>query len=84
MSEIGETIRFYIKKFDGNDFVLWKDKVLSALNATQCSEAIKDDFNSEGPEKKLKDEKAKLILMTSIEDRILRRLTRKTAHEIWK
>ncbi|CAF1047938.1 unnamed protein product [Brachionus calyciflorus] len=84
MSEIGETVRFNIKKFDGNDFVLWKDKVLNVLNATQCSEAIKDDFNSETLEKKLKNEIAKLILMTSIEDRILRGLTRKTSQEIWK
>ncbi|CAF1034530.1 unnamed protein product [Brachionus calyciflorus] len=79
MSLIGETIRFNIKKFDGNDFVLWKEKVLSSLNAFQCSEDIKDVFNSETPEKKLKDEKAKLILMTSIDDRILRMLTKKTA-----
>ncbi|CAF1077662.1 unnamed protein product, partial [Brachionus calyciflorus] len=83
MAESGVTFRFNIKKFDGTDFVLWKDKVLSALNASQCSEAIKESFESDSPEKILKDEKAKVILMTSIEDKILRRLKRKTAKEIW-
>ena len=84
MTESTETVRFNIKKFDGTDFVLWKDKVLSALKATQCSEAIKEDFKSSEKENTLKDEKAKVLLMTSIEDKILRRLTRKTAYDIWK
>ncbi|CAF0980089.1 unnamed protein product [Brachionus calyciflorus] len=79
ISELGEIVRFNIKRFDGTDFVLWKDKVKSELNASQCGEAIKEDINSDSPEKIVKDEKAKVILMTSIEDRVLRRLTRKTA-----
>ncbi|CAF0879208.1 unnamed protein product [Brachionus calyciflorus] len=84
MAQLGEAFKINIKKFDGTDFVLWKDKVLSALRATQCIEAIKEDFESDSPDKNLKDEKAKVILMTSIEDKILRRLTRKTAKEMWK
>ena len=84
MAQLGEAFKINIKKFDGTDFVLWKYKVLSALRATQCSEAIKEDFDSDSPEKNLKDEKAKVILMTSVEDKILRRLTRKTAKEMWK
>ena len=32
------------KKFDGTDFVLWKDKVQAALKASKCVEAIKTEF----------------------------------------
>ncbi|CAF0767559.1 unnamed protein product [Brachionus calyciflorus] len=59
MTESIESVRFNTKKLDGTDFVLWKDKVLSALKATQCSEAIIEDFKSSEEENTLKDEKAK-------------------------
>jgi hypothetical protein len=80
--------RFRITKFDGTDFSLWKDKIINALVASDCDESIKDAFKLEGDENVLKalikkDEKAKLILMSSIQDNILRKLPRKTAKEIW-
>ncbi|CAF1107074.1 unnamed protein product [Brachionus calyciflorus] len=65
MAQVGDTFKFSIKKFDGTDFVLWKDKVFSASRATQCSEAIKEDFESDSPEKSLKNEKAKKRILNT-------------------
>jgi hypothetical protein len=80
--------RFRITKFDGTDFNLWKDKIVNALVASECDESIKQTFKIEDEEDVVKaltkkDEKAKLILMTSINDNILRKLPRKTAKDIW-
>ncbi len=67
---------------------MWKDKIVNALVASECDESIKQTFKIEGEEDVVKaltkkDEKAKLILMTSINDNILRKLPRKTAKDIW-
>jgi hypothetical protein len=76
--------RIRITKFDGTDFSLWKDKIINAMKASDCDETIKTEFKLEGDENVLrafvkKDEKAKLILMSSIQDNILRKFPRKTA-----
>ena len=81
--------RMRITKFDGIDFGLWRDKIILALKASECDDSIKDEFKLEGDENMLKllvkkDDKAKLILMSSIQDNILRTLPRKTSNEIWK
>ena len=81
--------KIQIKKFDGKDFVLWKNKVICALDAADCSEAIETEFNvpdDDGPlkvEAIAKNKKAKYILMNSIEDSILRRLDMNSAKDMW-
>ena len=75
MADAFDISRLSIKKFDGKDFVLWKDKIETALRATQCSEAISEDFEI-AADNRIKDDKAKTILMSSIDDKILRRLKR--------
>jgi hypothetical protein len=87
MADLENRIR--ITKFDGTDFSLWKDKIINALKASDCEDSIKEAFKLEGDEDVLKglikkDEKAKLILMSSIQDNILRKLPRKEAKQIWK
>ena len=83
------------KKFDGTDFVLWKDKVQAALKASKCIKATKDEFkikiegqvekNKENKKKNVEtDDTAKFILMSTIADNILRKVSRKSAKEIWK
>jgi hypothetical protein len=39
--------KYTVKKFDGTDFATWRFKVEVALNANQCSEAIKASFKTE-------------------------------------
>jgi hypothetical protein len=90
-----ENLKSNFKKFDGTDFVLWKDKVQAALKASKCVEAIKTEFkikiegedqNKEEKEKKNEetDDKTKFILMSTISDNILRKISRKSAKDIWK
>jgi hypothetical protein len=84
----GSDNRIQITKFDGTDFSLWKDKIITAMKASECDESIKDNFKLEGDENGLKvlikkEDKAKLILMSSIQDNILRKLPRKSSLEIW-
>ena len=77
--------RFRITKFNGNDFSLWKDKVINALTAVECNQAITEEFdlNQNRDVNLKKDEKVKLILMSAIHDDILRKISRKTAKDIW-
>jgi hypothetical protein len=87
MADLENRIR--ITKFDGTDFSLWKDKIINALKASDCEDSIKEAFKLEGDEDVLKglikkDEKAKLILMSSKQDNILRKLPRKEVKQIWK
>ena len=63
--------RMRITKFDGTDFSLWRDKIILALTASECEDSIKDEFKLDGDENMLKllvkkDDKAKMILMSSI------------------
>ena len=90
MAEANELARLRITKFNGDDFDLWKDKIMNALKASDCDQTIMQGFDlNEGndQEKKAKektDEKAKLLLMSSISDDILRKLARNSAKDIWK
>jgi hypothetical protein len=90
-----DNLKSNFKKFDGNDFGLWKDKVQEALKASKCVEAIKNEFkikvedeDQDKAEKERKneetDDKAKFILMTTIADNILRKISKKSAKDIWK
>ena len=69
MAEANELARLRITKFNGDDFDLWKDKIMNALKASDCDQTIMQGFDlNEGndQEKKAKektDEKAKLLLM---------------------
>jgi hypothetical protein len=81
--------RITITKLDETDLSFCKDKIINALKASDCRDSIKEAFKLEGDEDvlkglKKKDEKAKLILMSSIQDNILRKLQRKEAKQIWK
>ena len=65
--------KFRITKFNGNDFSLWKDKVINALTSVECNQASTEEFdlNQNRDVNLKKDEKAKLILMSAIHDDIL-------------
>ena len=87
-----DNLKSNFKKFDGTDFGLWKDKVQAALKASKCVEAIKNEFkikvedeDQDKAEKERKNEetdvKAKFILMSTIADNILRKISRKSAME---
>jgi hypothetical protein len=80
--------RIRITKFDGTDFNLWKVKIINALKASDFEDSTKEAFKLEGDKDVLKgliktDEKAKLILMSSIQVYILRKLPRKEAKQLW-
>jgi hypothetical protein len=90
-----DNLKTNFKKFDGTDFGLWKDKVQAALKASKCVKAIKNEFkikeedeDQDKAEKERKnvetDDKAKFILMSTIADNILRKISRKSAKDIWK
>jgi hypothetical protein len=90
-----ENLKSNFKKFDGTDFFLWKDKVQASLKASKCIEAIKEGFNikiegqvenKEEKEKKNEetDDKAKFISMSTIADNIFRKISRRSAKDIWK
>ena len=85
MAEVVDTInnKFSVKKFDGKDFSLWKDKVTIALKAFKCHDAVKEDFDVSKENNEQKDDQAKLILVTSIADPILRKINRETAKDMW-
>ena len=76
MNSTQET-RYNITTFDGIGFNLWKDKVTNAIRAIECEEVISSGFKiNEGDEnvrkeKVNKDERTKLILMSSISDAVL-------------
>ena len=83
MAEIFDSSRINIKKFDGKDFTLYRDKLVNILKASSCNVAIGHDYvlDGEGAQEKVaKDERAKFILMSTISDSILRRLPRSTAN----
>jgi hypothetical protein len=90
MAEAIDHLKYGIRKFDGIDFILWKDRIENALEASKCSDAIKEDFDPSVSEdnviknKKEQDTKAKLILMSSMQDSVLRTLPMTSAKEIWK
>ena len=85
-----QDMKYNITKFNGTDFALWKDKILNALNALEFEDVIKEEFDlNEGNDearkaKKKKDEKAKVILISTIHDNILRNISRNTSKDIWK
>ena len=90
MADIFENIKLGIKKFDGKDYILWKDRIENALEASKCFDAINEDFDpAEGDEEEKKNKKelnikAKLIIMSSMTDDILRKVPRESAKTIWK
>ena len=58
MSE--EKLSLRIKKFERKDFPIWKIRVENALNASQCLEAIEENFvkietNEDGEEVTLEE-----------------------------
>ena len=75
-----------VSRFDGKDFKLWKIRVENALKTNQCWNAVKNlnDFDLEVEGNTEKDEKAKLIIMSSITDKILRKIHKLTANEMWE
>ena len=89
VEEVGKhEIKSIIKKFDGKDFILWNFRIEKALRANQCFEANAEDFDFEDDEAKKKeklkiDEKIKFIIKSSLEEKVLRRVHRETASEIW-
>jgi hypothetical protein len=86
MAEIIDNFnKISIKKFDGKDFGLWKDKIVVALKAAKVVAAIEEKFQVKDDDDEAieKDDKAKIILMSAISDDVLRRITRRTAKEIW-
>ena len=85
-----QDMKYNITKFNGTDFRLWKNKILIALNAGELEDVIQEEFkldDGQEDEKKAKmkkDNKAKVILVSSIHDNILRNLPIDTARSIWK
>ena len=69
--------------FDGSDFLLWCDQISVNLQAAGVWEAVQEKFNKFGNGNERKDTEAKIILMSSIADNILRQLPRKSAKDIW-
>ena len=65
-------------------------KILIALNASEIEDTISEEFKlndgdeNEKKEKKKKDDKAKVILVSTIHDNILRNIPIDTAKNIWK
>ena len=82
MADLFDISKYGLKKFDGKDYLLWRDKVLTAVRAVQCIDAINPDFEINDKTRN-KEDRAKMILMSSIDDKILRRLRRKSASDIW-
>ncbi len=87
--ELNDNLKWNIKKFDGKDFSLYKDKIINAVKTAKCYDAIEGAFNlndGDDNQKKAKseaDEKAKFILMSTLQDGILRKIPRTTSKEIW-
>jgi hypothetical protein len=85
-----QDMKYNITKFNGTDFRLWKNKILIALNAGELEDVIQEEFkldDGQEDEKKAKmkkDNKAKVILVSTIHDNILRNLPIDTAKSIWK
>ena len=68
--------------FDGGDFLLWRDQVTTNLQAAGVWEAVDEKFNVNANVRK--DTEAKVILMSCIDDKVLRQLLRTSAKEIWR
>ncbi len=80
-----QDMKYNITKFNGTDFRLWKNKILIALNAGELEEFKLDDGQEDEKKAKMKkDNKAKVILVSSIHDNILRNLPIDTAKSFWK
>jgi hypothetical protein len=79
-----------VRKFDGNgsEFRVWKIRVVNALKADKCWIACQSTFNLAETGKEEQnvnlDEKAKLIIMSTITDIVLRSVYNDTAKEMWK
>jgi hypothetical protein len=87
MAEAQEAFNFKVSvnKFDGTDFTSLSDsKVTSALKASRLWEAVNDGFDTDAEGNAEKDEKARVILMTSITDSILRKSPFTSARAVWK
>jgi hypothetical protein len=87
MSEYKDITRIGVKKFDGNDFRTWKIRVESALMADDCWKACNTTFNIAEAGKVAENEKlnsrAKLIIISTISDNVLRSVYKETAKEMW-
>ena len=77
-------VKFNVNRFDGKDFMLWKIRVENALKTNQCWNATEEGFKADDEDNEEKDEKAKLIIMSSITDKILRKIHKPTAKEMWE
>ena len=79
-----------IKRFDGNsiDFRVWKIRVQTAMMANDCEDAILDgfDFAESGKEaaNAKMNKKAKLIIVQSITDSILRKISKDALTDLAK
>ena len=61
MADLFDISKYGLKKFDGKDYLLWRDKVLTALRAVQCIDAINPDFEINDKTRN-KEDRAKMIL----------------------
>ena len=68
--------------FNGNNFMLWCDQVTANLQSAGVFEAVEENFNIIEDGNERMDTQAKVILMSSIEDKILQMLPRKNAKRI--
>jgi len=90
MAEKDLSFKMGVKKFDGNsiDFKVWKIRVINALKADKSWVACENSFDLEEEGKEaanvVSDEKAKLIIMSTITDCVLRSVYKETANEMWK
>ena len=77
-------VKFNANRFGGKDFMLWKIRVENALRTNQCWDATYDYFKTDDDGNEEKDEKTKFIIMSSITDRLLRKIHKPTTKEMWE
>jgi hypothetical protein len=89
MLEKDLSIKIGVTKFDGSSdtFRVWKIRVVNALKADKSWIACDTMFSIAEKEKEEQnttlDEKAKLIIMSTITDNVLRSVYKETAKEMW-
>ena len=85
MTELVEISKLGLRKFDGTDFALWKYRIEIALSTANCKDAVVDGFETGTDKPKIEMEnKSKGIIVSALTDRILRKIKKGTALEIWK
>jgi len=83
-------IKLGVKKFDGNrsDFKIWKIRVVAALKADKSWVACGNNFDlaeiGKEAENEALDDKAKMIIMSTVTDSVLRNVFKETAKEMWQ